>query len=172
MEKNSEKSLKKDNFIFDTSAFLSLESVYLLDKILNLYNIITTESVIKELENFAQYEDELGLIARRVTQKKNQFLLKEIKVSEKLYYVSDTDNELYNLSKKEDIALITDDIKLSYHTTDIIEIKFSTRFLANFVKAGSLTKSEALEKLEKMRNIRNWQDNIVYLTTRQELEGL
>jgi len=35
MEKDSEKDSKKDSFVFDTSAFLSLESIYLLDKILS-----------------------------------------------------------------------------------------------------------------------------------------
>ena len=69
MEKNVEKNLK-DNFLLDTSAFLSLESIHLLDQVIDLFSVITTPSVFKELDYFAQHEDVLGLIPERVLAKR------------------------------------------------------------------------------------------------------
>lgn len=171
MEKNSEEN-SKDKFLFDTSAFLSIESVHLLDTVINLFSVITTLSVFRELDDFSQHEDVLGIIAERVLAKRNKFLFKETAITEKLDYVSSTDEELFNTSLKEDITLITDDLKLLRHTTGKIKRAFSTYFLTDFVYAGILAKKEALMKLETMRNIRNWQDNIIYLSTKEIMENI
>ena len=90
MGKKLEKKLK-DKFLLDTSAFLSLESVNLLDTILEIFSIITTSSVLQELKDFSQHEDKLGLIAKKILNKKSKFLLKEITITKKLDYVSDID---------------------------------------------------------------------------------
>jgi len=172
MENDSEKSSKKDKFIFDTSAFLSLESIYLLDNVLDLFSIITTHSVIRELEDFARYKDHLGLTASRVLSKRNKFSTKDTIITQNLDYVSLTDETLFNLSLKEDVPLITDDLKLLRHTTDKIKRTFSTYFLTNFVYASIISKNEALEKLELMSKTRNWRNNIIYLSTKEELNNL
>lgn len=169
-EKSEEKS--KDKFLFDTSAFLSIESIHLLDTVIDLFSVITTPSVFRELDDFAQHEDVLGIIAERVLAQRNKFLFKESVVTEKLNYVSSIDEELFNISLKEDITLITDDLKLLRHTTGKIKRFFSTYFLTDFVYAGILTKKEALMNLETMRNIRNWQDNILYLSTKEIIENI
>ncbi len=171
MEKNLEEN-SKDKFLFDTSAFLSIESIHLLDRIIDLFSVITTPLVLRELDDFAQHEDVLGLIAERVLAKRNRFLLKETTITEKLDYVSSIDKELFNMSLRENITLITDDLKLLRHTTGKIKRAFSTYFLTDFVHAGILTKEEALAKLEAMRDIRNWQDNIIYLSTKEILENI
>ncbi len=157
-------------YILDTSALLTLESASLLEQVLILFSIITTPRVIKELKEFANYEDTLGRIAKRILKEEKKFSLKNQSINNKLEHVSETDEELYNLALKENLVLITDDIKLTRHTTHKIKRVFSTMFLIAFFKAGMLTKEEVLEKLELMRNIRNWKDNIIYLLTKQELE--
>ena len=171
MEKNLEKN-SKDKFLFDTSAFLSIESIHLLGMVIDLFLVITTPSVFRELKDFAQYEDVLGLIAERVLAKSNQFLLREITITEKLAYVSSIDEELFNISLKDNITLITDDLILIHHTTGKIKRAFSTYFLTDFVYAKIMTKKEALVELEAMRDIRNWQDNIIYLSTKKILENI
>ena len=171
MESDLGQSLK-DKFLFDTSAFLSIESVHLLDKVINIFSIVTTFSVIGELEDFAQHEDILGFVAERVLTKKEKFVLEKIALTVRLDYVSSIDEELFNLSLKGNITLITDDLKLFRHTTGKIKRAFSTYFLTNFVQAGLLTKEEALKKLESMREVRNWQDNIIYISTKEILENI
>ena len=160
------------DFVFDTSAFLSLESVNLLEQVLNTFSITTTPSVIKELEDFAQHEDTLGNIAQRILLLVKLFRVEEHPKTLVLHYVSQTDEELYNLTYTKNVPLITDDTKLVYHTKDKIRRAFSTIFLGIFVDAGRMTKREALNKLELMRDIRNWQDNIIYLSSKEELNNI
>lgn len=163
--------ISKEGLIIDTSAFISLESIELLDDVVRLFDIITTYSVIDELEEFSKHEDKYGKIAKGVLKFKDKFILKSAEIKERVRFLEETDNELYNLALNEKIPLITDDHKLNYHTKDKITVYFSTFFLITFVTAGIITKDKALSKLEKMRDIRNWQNNIIYLTAKKELSN-
>ena len=98
--------------------------------------------------------------------------MKEAEIKELIQYIGKIDNELYNLAKKQSYTLITDDIKFSRHVDGKIDTQFSTFFLTLLVSSGYLSKEGALEKLEKLSGIRNWRDNIIYLTTKKELEHL
>ncbi len=160
------------SFVFDTSAFVSLESVYLLDTVLKNFQIITSPGAFSEVGDFAIHEDELGQAAQRVLDKKKRIDLEKPEVKEELTFVSQVDNEVFNLALGKEIMLITDDIKLTRHAGSKIEIEFSTYFLPLFIGSGLLTKSEALQKLEQMRSIRNWQDNIIYLSAKEELNNI
>lgn len=160
------------SFIFDTSAFISLESVCLLDAILQHFQIITSPGAFAELGDFALHEDELGQTAQRVLGKKQKIMIEEPKMKEELAYVSSTDNQVFNLAIDKNCMLITDDIKLSRHADRKIQTEFSTFFLPIFIALGLLTKNEALQKLEEMRSVRNWQDNIIYLSAREELNKI
>lgn len=170
MEKNL--SRNSTDFVFDTSAFLSLESVNLLEQVLNTFSIITTPAVIRELEDFVQHEDTLGNIAQRVLPLIRLLRIESHPKTQILHYVSQTDEELYNLTYTKKVPLITDDTKLVHHTKDRIQRAFSTTFLGIFVEAGRMTKREALNKLESMRDIRNWQENIIYLSSKEELNNI
>ena len=171
MEKKSEES-SKNEFVFDTSAFLSLEGVNLLLRILELSSVLTTQKVIKEVEEFAQYEDVLGNIAKCVLKKKSQFQIVNVIVKYKLNFVSDVDEELFNLALIKNLFLITDNLKLLRHSKGKIKVAFSTFFLFTFINIGMLTKDDAISKLEAMRNIRNWQDNIIYISTKDAINNL
>jgi hypothetical protein len=162
----------KDSFIFDTSALISLASVGLIGNIIKYFNVISTESVIKELEDFSKFEDTYGNTSKEVLKYKDNFVIKSAKIIKKIEFIEETDNELFNLSLKEKIMLITDDIKISYHTSKDIETNFSTFFLGLFIGAKIISKEDAIDKLEKLRNLRNWKNNIIYLVTKKELEDL
>ena len=120
-------------------------------------------------ESGSKHEDKYGKIAKEILKFKDTFILKSAKIKEKIRFLEETDNELYNLSLNERIPLVTDDHKLNHHTKDKIIVYFSTFFLISFVTAGIITKEEALNKLELLRDIRNWENNIIYLTTKKEL---
>jgi rRNA-processing protein FCF1 len=168
MAENMEKDSK--NYILDTSAIISLESIGILDRLLNLFLISTTGSVIKELEEFAKYDDKYGKIAKKVLKKKNKLKIESCEITVSIKYVEETDNELYNLALKKKLPLISDETKLIHHARDKIDVYFSPVFLILLLEAGLLTKKEALNKLEKLRDIRNWRSNIIYLTSKNELE--
>lgn len=168
MEENSEKS----EYIFDTSALISLGVIKVINDVLKLVRIVVTASIIKELEEFAKHEDEYGKASKEVLKYKDKFIVKKTEIKEAIDYIQTTDNELYNLSKKQSSTLITDDIKFSRHVDGKIYTQFSTFFLTLLVLSRHLSKEKALELLEKLRNIRNWRNNIIYLITKNQLEQL
>ena len=166
MAKNSE------NYILDTSALISLESINILEQVLKLFSITTTSSVIKELDEFAKYDDKYGKIAKNILKLKSKFTIESCEIKESIKYIESTDNELYNLSLKKKLPLITDETKLVHHTRHKIEAYFTTVFLVMLTEAKYFTKKEALNKLEELRDIRNWRNNIIYLITKNQLEQL
>lgn len=124
MGENLSKSLDTTDFVFDTAAFLTLESVHLLEQVLKSFYIVTTPSVIGELEEFAWYDDKLGNIAKRTLKLNHLFVIEETPINDKLSHVSITDEEVYNLSLSKNIPLITDDTKLIYHAREKIRRAF------------------------------------------------
>src|SRR3989344_6922698 len=148
-----------ENYILDTSALISLESIDILEQVLKLFSITTTNSVIKELEEFAKYDDRYGKIAKNVLKLKNRFTIESCEIKESIKYLESTDNELYNLALKKKLPLITDETKFVHHTRDKIEVYFTAIFLVMLKEAGYFTKMKALNKLEELRDIRNWRNN-------------
>lgn len=168
MEEGSEKK----GYIFDTSALISLGAIKVMGDVLKLARIVVTASIIKELEEFAKYEDEYGKASKEVLKYENKFIVKKTEIKEAIEYIQKTDNELYNLAKKQSSTLVTDDIKFSRHIDGKIDTQFSTFFLTLLVSSKNLSKEKALELLEELRNIRNWRNNIIYLITKNQLERL
>ena len=161
-----------ENYILDTSALISLGSIHILEQVLKRFSITTTNSVVKELEEFAKYDDKYGKIAKNVLKLKSRFTIESCKVTESIKYIEPTDNELFNMALKKKLPLVTDETKFVHHTRHKIEVYFSTVFLVLLTEAKYLTKKEALDKLEELRDIRNWRSNIIYLTTKNQLETL
>ena len=166
MAKNSE------SYILDTSAFISLGSINILEQVLKLFLITTTDSVIKELGDFAKHDDKYGKIAKNVLKLKDKFTIESCEIKDSIKYIEITDNELYNLALKKKLPLITDETKLVHHARNKIEIFFTAMFLVMLAEAGHFTKREASTKLEELRDIRNWRNNIIYMITKSELEQL
>lgn len=167
-----EESSEKEECIFDTSALISLGAIKLMGDVLKLARIVITISIIKELEEFAKHEDEYGKASKEVLKYKGKFIVKKAEIKESIKHIQTTDNELYNLSKILSCTLITDDIKFSRHVDGKIETQFSTFFLTLLVSSKHLSKEKALELLEKVSDIRNWRNNIIYLITKSQLEML
>src|SRR3989338_220061 len=160
------------NYILDTSALISLESINILDEVSQSFSITTTNSVIKELEEFAKYDDRYGKIAKNILRIKSKFTIESCEITESIEFIESTDNELYNLSLKKRLPLVTDETKLVHHTRHKIDVYFTPVFLILLIESGYFTKKEALDKLETLRNIRNWRNNIIYLITKNQLEKL
>ena len=105
-----------ENYILDTSALISLESINILEQVLKLFSITTTSSVIKELVEFAKYDDKYGKIAKNVLKLKSKFAIESCEIKESIKYIESTDNELYNLALKKKLPLVTDETKLVHHS--------------------------------------------------------
>ncbi|MEK6828253.1 MAG: type II toxin-antitoxin system VapC family toxin [Nanoarchaeota archaeon] len=134
-------SSEKNEYIFDTSALISLGAIRIIDDVLKLAKIVITPSIIKELEEFAKYEDEYGKASKEVLKCKNKFIVKSTEIKESIEYIQTTDNELYNIAKRLSSTLITDDIKFSRHVDGKIDTQFSTFFLTLLVSSRHLSKT-------------------------------
>ena len=163
---------QKKRFILDTSACISLESIALFETVLTRCIIVTTKSVLTELNQFAKHNDALAKNAQSILAHQSQFHIKNVKITKRVPFLQETDNELYNLALVENFPLITDDHKLNHHTRREITVYFSTFFLVYCVLMDIITKKQALEKLEVLRDIRNWHHNLMYLRTKKGLEQL
>jgi len=161
-----------ENYILDTSALISLGSINILEQVSKVFSVTTTNSVIKELEEFAEYDDKYGKIAKNVLKLKSRLTIESCKVTESIKYIEPTDNELYNLALKKKLPLVTDETKFVHHTRHKIEVYFTTLFLIVLTEAKYFTKKGSLDKLEELRDIRNWRNNIIYLITKNQLEQL
>ena len=75
MEEGSEKK----EYIFDTSALISLGAIKVMDDVLKLASIVLTDSTIKELEEFAKHEYEYGKASKEVSKEKALELLEELR---------------------------------------------------------------------------------------------
>ncbi len=162
---------KKREVVLDTSALLSLQSGSLLRQVTEYYNLLVIQSVMCELEDFAQHDDELGSIAQEILDNEGLLDVETVRVTEEIPKIEHTDNEVYNLALEEELLLIIDDVKFCRKVEEV-ETAFSTYFLGYLVERDKLTAEEAMEKLASIQERRNWRENIIYLTTRKELEKL
>ncbi len=162
----------KDEFVFDTSALISLGVVGLIENVIKTSKIIIPVGVLNELEEFAKYKDKYGVLSQDILGLKDKFDIIDVEIQEEIKHVSKTDNEVYNLSKKKSLPLITDDIKLIRHLDKKTETYFSTYFLFTLVLSNNLSKQKALMLLDELNNERNWQNNIIYITSKNELENI
>jgi len=167
MEKSS-----KEEFVFDTSALISLGSIKIIDDVLKIAEIIITPSVVKELQDFAKFNDAYGKASKEVLKYKTNFCIEQTHIKEDITFIGKTDNELYNLGKQKSLTIITDDIKFARHVNNKIDVQFSTFFLTALIEFGYLSKKKALNLLETLRDTRNWKNNIIYLTTKKILDNL
>jgi len=106
---------KNDKEKFFARAFLKLKTEQ------EMANFLRDILTIKELEEFAKYEDEYGKASKEVLKYKDKLIVKKAEIKESIEYIQTTDNELYNLSKTLSCTLITDDIKFSRHVDGKIE---------------------------------------------------
>lgn len=162
----------KDDFAFDTSALISLGSVKLIDKVLEIANINVCQSVINELKDFSKFDDYYGKAGKEALKYEDKFVISNPAIGEKVEFIEETDNEIYNLAKEKSVAIITDDIKMSRHLEGKIDIYFSTYFLSALIFSRQLSKKTALDMLEELNKKRNWQNNLIYLASKKELENI
>jgi len=161
-----------DRFVVDTSALISLASVKLLRRAMHIADFVVPQGVLAELEDISRKDDKLGKAAREILEHKDDLLLMDVEVMEKIQFLQETDNECFNLAERENLVLVTDDVRAVYHIAGRVETRFSTFFLVALIELGLLSKREGLSFLEKLRDVRSWENNIIYVKTRKLIEGL
>lgn len=152
--------------VMDTSAFLSLASVKILDTVLEEYEVHTTETVLEELEQTAEYEDLHAKAAQRVIELSSRFQVHDVKTED--FESSRIDRGEYSCVVLADQFktefILTDDFRALPELKSLVDcqVAISPIMLKALVKKDRITEEEAKEKLDNLAENRNWIGSPIY----------
>ena len=152
--------------VVDTSALITIASINLLDPVLTEYDVHTTETVIEELEETAEYDDVHGQAAQTVLDQLNR--IKVHKKNEPRFQssrIDDGEGSTVTLAnEKQAEFLITDDLRAlpELQTVATSKVVISPILLKALVKREILEQEEAVAKLEEAAKNRDWLESPIY----------
>ncbi|WP_410767532.1 hypothetical protein [Haloferax sp. DFSO60] len=160
--------------VVDTSAFVSLTVGDVLDPVLTEFSVVTSQTVLDELEQTAEYDDRHGQAASTVVDSADHF------------EVVDTDGDAFVTSRIDigeasciaatretgAVFLITDDFRALPELRQLVdaEVALSPVVLRALVKRGALTEQEAMDAFETIAEGRDWLGAPIYRYARQLFE--
>ena len=150
---------------FDTSALISLGHSGLIDEILEVYCPIVTPSVLTELKEVARRDDSDGRSAKEWLKRRRGLRVEDVKRQ------IPTENELYHISRKERLPLITDDIRAVRRFRGKVDCLFSVHIIYVLYLREAITKEQGLLAIENMKGERSWKENAIAIAGRVLFEG-
>jgi len=151
--------------VADTSSLISLTTVDLLNTLLTEYRVHTTETVIEELENTAEYDDNHAQAAETVLNNRDQITVHNDPGEFTSSRVDPGEGTCALLTKELDAEfLITDDLQAlpELQTVSDAQVAISPIVLKALVQRDILEQEEALEKLDELAEQRNWLGAPIY----------
>ncbi|QZA87796.1 hypothetical protein K0C01_08275 [Salinarchaeum sp. IM2453] len=152
--------------VVDTSALITISSINLLDHVLTEYDIYTTETVIEELKETAEYNDVHGQAAQTVLDQLDR--IEVDKTTEPRFQssrIDDGEGSTVTLaSEKQADFLITDDLRAlpELQTVTDSKVVISPILLKALVKREILEEEEAVAKLEEAAKNRDCLESPIY----------
>lgn len=152
--------------VIDTSAFLSLASINILETVLKEYDIHTTETVLEELEETSDYDDVHAESAQKVIELSTKFEVNNVETRD--FNSSRIDKGEYSCAvlanKLETEFILTDDFRALPELKSLVDcqVAISPIMLKALVKKGKLTEKEAKQKLDQLAENRNWIGSPIY----------
>jgi len=160
--------------IIDTSALITIASINLLDPVLTEYDVHTTETVIEELNETAEYEDVHGQAAQTVLDQLDRI---EVHRTNKQHFqssrIDDGEGSMVTLANnKQANFLITDDLRALPELQAVADstVVISPILLKALVKRDILEQKDAMEKLEEAADNRDWLGSPIYKKARNLFE--
>ncbi|RQH01475.1 hypothetical protein [Natrarchaeobius oligotrophus] len=156
--------------VADTSALISLATADSLSLVLEEFDIHTTESVIKEVEDTAGYDDVHGTAARNVLDRRRGFTVHTVQEPDFTSSRVDSGEATCILCcrKLEADFLISDDLRalpeLQNLTTATVAI--SPIVLNALVKRDVLENEDAVDRVETLAENRDWLESPIYRRAR------
>jgi len=152
--------------VMDTSAFLSLASVRVLETVLEEYEVHTTETVLEEIEKTAEYDDIHAEAARRAIELSTKFEVNSVKTEDfKSSRIDKGEHSCVVLANKlETEFILTDDFRALPELKSLVDcqVAISPIMLKALVKKNQITEKKAKEKLDDLAENRNWIGSPIY----------
>ncbi len=146
---------KYEKFIFDTSSLIYTYKTEVLHDLLNNYKILVTKGVMEEISEKGDFLYEMIIDSSSIGQ------LEEIPhrvIDSKLSY---TDTQIYLLSEKYNIPVVTEDKRIISHLEQNNMIHFNSLIMVFFlVKKGYYDKKTGVRKLFDIGNIAWYSDRV------------
>ncbi len=141
--------------VADTSALLSLACSRFFDDILENNEILITQSVVKELNEFAHYADFLGIKAKEVLRKKLvvQNPTQIIRIG-----LEQAESEVISLALQHKCNALTDDAHAARVAAEKLKflVKPSFYLLLLLYKKNKISKADLINDIQLTLKQRNW----------------
>ena len=162
--------------VADTSALLSLEYMGVLDDIMNIADIYTTESVNEELKEIKGFRDEKSGIAKKILLHISDGKIKCIDAKGDMHSKNISLNHCFALCLSAKIPiLLTEDADAAYYLGRIaaqkaVKLRTSTAVLVELIRSGTFNPQSARRKLEELMKKRSWEGGIIEVLARRYME--
>lgn len=157
--------------VADTSALISLTTAECLDLFLDEFNVHTTDQVIDELEETANYEDPHGEAATRILNQQDRLTVHT--VEEDIPETSRIDQGegscVVLADQRSADFLVTDDLRALPELQQLTDaqVAISPIVLKALVNRDVLERKEAIERLENLAETRDWLGAPIYRRAKQ-----
>ena len=162
--------------VADASALLWLEYMGVLDDLLNIADIYTTESVNEELKEITSFRDEKSRISKKI--------LLHVSDGKVICIDSKGDKDSKNISLNHCFALclsakipflLTEDADAAYNLGRTaaqkgVKLRTCAAVLVELNKTGKFNTKSARRKLDELMNKRSWEGGIIEVLARRYLE--
>lgn len=157
--------------VADTSSLITLATAEVLQLVLNEYDVHTTQTVIQEVEETAEYDDTAGEASQTVLELRDQLTIHQ--VDDQTFQSSRVDQgegSCVLLTREiEAHFLLTDDLRALPELQTIADatVAISPILLKALVKREVLSREKALDKLDQIAENRNWLGAPIYRRAKQ-----
>ena len=162
--------------VADASALLSIEYMGVLDDLLNISDIYTTESVNEELKEIKGFRDEKSGIAKKILLHVSDGKIKCIDAKGDMHSKNISLNHCFALCLSAKIPiLLTEDADAAYYLGRIaaqkaVKLRTSTAVLVELIRSGTFNPQSARRKLEELMKKRSWEGGIIEVLARRYME--
>lgn len=154
------------NAVVDTSAFVSLAVGGVLQPVTTEFTVITTETVVTELEETGEFDDRHGRAAASVLELRAGFEILDVTAHEhRSSRIDDGEASCVAALGETDASfLVTDDFRALPELESLVdaEVVLSPVVLLALVKRGVLARSDARDCLDRMAEERDWLGTPLY----------
>lgn len=157
--------------VADTSALISLATAECSDLFLDEFDVHTTETVIKELEDTADYDDPHGEAATTIVDQQDWFTVHS--VEEDIPETSRIDHGegscVVLADQRSADFLVTDDLRALPELQQLTDaqVAISPIVLKAIVNRGVMEREEAIQRLEQVAETRDWLGAPIYRRAKQ-----
>jgi len=156
--------------IVDVCALLNLEAMSILSLAMERFTLVTSQTIVWELENTARYRDYSGDLAQGVLGWVHQM---EVIALGTPVVRDQGGRDCLQLAQERNGIVVSDDLAaIRMFEQSGVENYFSVFVLFVLALEGTITPEQARRALEEIRLQRHWRDDILYQTGVRLLDSL